>query len=42
MKNTEFSINDLSSFLSMDASFQTLKEMIEDFEREVDSVISAR
>ena len=42
MKNTELSINDLSSFLSMDTSFQTLKEMIEDFELEVDSVISAR
>ena len=42
MKNTEFSINDLYSFLSMDTSFQTLKEMIEDFELEVDSVISAR
>ena len=42
MRNTDFNINALSAFLSGDASFQTLKDMIEDFDLEIESVSSTR
>jgi hypothetical protein len=41
MRNTEFNISALSSFLSADASLQALKDMIEDFELEIESVSSS-
>ena len=41
MKNTEYNtINTLGSFLSSDASFQALKDLIDEFGLEVEAVTS--
>lgn len=38
MRNTDFNINALGSFLSNDASFQALKDIIDDLGLEVESI----
>jgi len=40
MKNTDFNISALGSFLSSDASFQALQDIIDDLGLEVESVTS--
>jgi hypothetical protein len=42
MKNTDYSssVNTLGSFLSSDASFQALKDLIDEFGLEVEAVTS--
>ena len=38
MKNTDYNIDALGSFLSNDASFQALKDIISDFDLEFQAV----
>ncbi len=40
MKNTDFNLNALSSFVSNDVSFQALKDLIDDFDLEFETVLS--
>ena len=40
MRNTDYNINALGSFLSSDASLQTLQDIIDDLGLEVEEVIS--
>ena len=38
MKNTDYNLDALGSFLSTDASFQALKDIISDFDLELQAV----
>lgn len=40
MKNTDYNINALGSFLSSDTSFQALKDLIDDFGLELEEITS--
>ena len=41
MRNTDFNINALGSFIASDASFQTLMGMIDDLGLEVENIATA-
>ena len=40
MRNTDYNTGDLGAFLSSDASFQALQDMIDDLGLEVEDVIA--
>lgn len=40
MRNTDYNVNALGSFLSSDASFQALKDIIDDLGLEVEEITS--
>ncbi len=40
MRNTDYNVSALGSFLSSDVSFQALKDMIDDLGLEVEEIIS--